>query len=333
MSSEMKTKYKTNTEKTSKILVEYGNEATAPGAGDKFNNDKEQMPNALEMIVKINNDEKPIFYAIDGNIEIAKATDGQLSNLKKELESTGLRPEKSDGFVKSLARSFGGRYSEIFGFRPVPLAAGDNNTDDTSVDLLFGRVYMPTAKGFTTRFGVSNRREKSADISIKVNGIGAGGSRTYACTLTQTLAITEIPIDLVIPATIKITKFQNSEGDTFYVFHPINISRRIIARRTINPYDSDKGYEELRRLPGILDQYDTTMLAEPQQASEKLERSSKFNLTANIVGIPNLPIPVSLSGTATVLSTLEVTYTIPVGHEFAAHVQNEKDFNHIWAKK
>ena len=285
----------------------------------------------LELEIVDVESEPPIFQAVDDEVEIAHASDKQLIALKRDLEQVGLPAKKSHAFIKSLAKSFGGRFADVLGFRPVP--PDENNTDLWFIDLLFGRVHMPAVEGFTTKLGIENERDQKEDIRIKVFGIGAGGSKTFICKASQSQTISAIPIDLVIPATVRITRFENASGDFFYLCYPLNVSRKVVPRHTMNPYDSDGGYEKLIKLQGTVDRYDTRILKEPELTSETLKRSTKINLTADIGKVLKLPNAVKLSGVATVMSILEVSYTIPVGYQFASYVQNQLDFNHIWARK
>ncbi len=221
---------------------------------------------ALELEVVEDAIKDPIFQVSDCQVEVSSATEEELLSLRSQLEQTGLAPDKSDGFIKGLAKRFGGKYADVLGFRPIP--PGESNPDLSSIDMLFGRVHMPTVKGFTTKLTIEREQEKETDISIKINGFGAGGSKSFACKISQSQTISAIPVNLVIPVSVKIDRFENSAGDYFYICYPVNISRNVVARRTKNQYDSEDGYKELSKLPGILDRYDTTVLSEPQPVSE-----------------------------------------------------------------
>lgn len=273
---------------------------------------------------------EPAFTEVNGGIYISRNEEIDYRSIEKHIVASGIRKKIAKKFVVKLGEDKGGFVSEIMGFKPY---SPDNGGYELSeIDILFGKLYMPNLDGFETRFILEKTKTKKSDISIKIAGFGAGGSKEYICKITQGTTLSAIPVDLVIQATVKLIKWEHFLGDHFYTCHPINISRRIIGRPVSNPYEHEDGYDEIKNLSGIVDRYDTSILPENEEVTEELQEKTKINLHANLNVSPNLPI-IKIDGTATVNSRINIIYSLPVGHKYATYVENENNFQHLWARE
>ena len=189
---------------------------------------------------------------------------------------------------------------------------------------------MPSANGFTAVISVENTESKKGDISIKIFGVGAGGSKEFLCKITQSQKITCTPVDLVIPAKAKLTRWENAEGDFFYTCHIINISRRIVGKIAKNPYEDESGYEIITQMEGVVDRYDTSFSHEPHSASEELKEKTKIDLKVNLGVVLSSP-EIKLNGVAFVINKFKISYTLPPGFKYVAYVENSNNFQHLWA--
>jgi len=285
---------------------------------------------ALEFdVIDILTDEA-MFDEVDGGVYISSKDDNDYHLVTSHLIESGIKNTVAKRFIEVLGENKGKHLANILGFKPMVNSSGD--VDLSEIDILFGKIYMPSANGFTTTISVENSESTKCDISIKILGVGAGGSKEYLCKITQNQTLHATPVDLVIPAKVKLTKWENTGGDYFYTCHLVNISRRIVGKRAINPYEDETGYEVITQMPGVVDRYDTSILHEAQTASEELEENTKINLNVNLVVTPDIPA-IKVNGTATVKNKFNVIYSLPVGFKYATYVENTDNFQHLWAHK
>lgn len=280
-------------------------------------------------IVDVLSDEA-IFYELDGGVYVSPNDCNDYSLVANHLIESGVRKSVAKRFINILGASKGKYLADILGFKPITNSGID--VDLSEVDILFGKIYMPSNNGFTATISVEKSDSAKCDISIKIFGVGAGGAKEYLCKITQNQILHATPVDLVIPAKVKLTKWQNAAGDTFYTCHLVNISRRIVGKRTTNPYEGDDGYEVITQMRGVVDRYDTSILHEAQTASEELEENTKINLNVNLALTPDIPA-ISINGTATVKNKFIVVYSLPVGFKYVTYIENTDEFKHLWAHK
>jgi len=269
-----------------------------------------------------------IFDEVDGGVYISSVARNDYDLVSSHLIESGIKKSVAKKFIEVLGENKGKYLANIFGFKPI--VKNNADVDLSEIDILFGKIYMPSTDGFKTKISVENIESKKCDISIKILGVGASGSKEYLCKITQSQNLHAIPVDLVIPAKVKLTKWENKDGDFFYTCHIINISRRIVGKRAVNPYEDETGYEIITQMDGVVDRYDTSILHEEQTASEELEENTKINLNVNLVVTPDIPA-IKLNGMATVKNKFNVNYSLPVGFEYVTYVENSNNFQHLWA--
>lgn len=274
-------------------------------------------------------EDEPAFYEVDGGVYIPKSNENSPSEIEGELTEAGLAPKIAKSIVDFIGNNKGGFFADILGFTPSTSGGGSGVVN---INLLFGKLYIPTIPDFIVIISIANTETNKGDISIKLLGVGAGGSKEFVCKVTQIQKISSTPLDLVIPASYQVTKWEDSEGRCFYTHRALNVSRRILAKEAENPYENESGFEEIENMKGEVDRYDTSVLLAPMEASEELTENTKITLGAKFSPAPKFPT-IDISGIATVNNQFKVLYSIPTGYQYVTFVEKKNNFQHLWAYK
>ncbi len=200
---------------------------------------------------------------------------------------------------------------------------------------VIGRIHLPRVDGFTARVSATSHTGSQASIKLSIPLFNAALRGRLSTDTGQAIEIDNGPVDLVIPGTYKVVRWQRPNGNHFYITELVRCGQLITKQPAENPFDTASGYEKLLRRTGLVSRIGTDDYPSNEGPMVTIPRTEKFIIGFHFPQLEQLDLPgLQVKCEATAQETIEIHYRIAPGKDYVMHNamgDASKRFEHYWS--